>query len=236
MSMSTTTLVRDAVWRSKIVTNDLTDNITVKNLQATVNAGVDVWNRKKQQPALITVTLHVAKSFESAAATDSLDSSTVHYGKLSKDLKARVEHESTHYQSTSNLIGNLAHQTMETAQVEEMVAPGSTGIAAMEIGVHYPKASMLGDGVTLSYASFPHAGVFSRVIHLRDVRVACLVGVNSNERLQKQALVVNLWIECLPVARFDDYPALEAVVVKVTHIQFMRMQGLISLDHFRIVI
>jgi len=201
--------IRQAVWSARLAKYPITDKIRVQNLEVTANAGVDVWGRRKQQRTLITVTLHLARPFDSAAEADALDHSTVHYGKLSKDIQSCVQ-KLPAWKSTGGLAGEVLKQIMETK--------GDTGLLATEIDVMYPKSSMLGDGAGFSLSS-THVGEdleISTVLHLRNVRIPCLIGVNSNERTAKQPVIVNLWIECIRPSRTDDYPQLEAIVVDVS--------------------
>jgi FolB domain-containing protein len=205
--------IRQAVWSARLAKYDVTDKICVQNLEVTANAGVDVWGRRKSQRTQITVTLHLARPFDSAAEADALDKSTVHYGKLSKDIQNRV-HSLPEWKTTSGLAGEILKQIMETK--------GDTGLIATEIDVLYPKSSMLGEGAGFSLSS-THVGEdleISTVLYIRNVRIPCLIGVNSNERTAKQPVVVNLWAECVRPSRTDAYTELEAVVVNVSGAPF----------------
>jgi dihydroneopterin aldolase len=200
-------VVRPDVWRANFA-EQAADTISVRNLQILLSAGVDAWGRKKQQPVLVTVTLHLEQPFDSAAQADALDSSTVHYGKLSKAILERLRSSGSH---------------VTTAELTDQIATTSTDMAkdalmAQTTEVFYPKGSMLGDGAGWYMSLFHSKDIVSSVsmvLHLRNVRVPCLIGVNANERLQKQPLIINLWVECARVHMCDQYPALEAVLVKV---------------------
>ena len=194
------------IWRARLLERGCTDSISVRNLQCIVPAGVDVWGRKKEQPVLVTSTLHLAKPFDSAASADSLDSSTVHYGILSKDILRELKSIGTHV-DTATLAGHVHAQTVKTS--------GNAPVEAIVAEVFYPKGSMLGDGAGWTSAAFNDAQAVSCTLYLRNVRVPCLIGVNANERLQKQPLIINLWIERVTWKRSDDYPALEKVLVEV---------------------
>ncbi|KAF2675882.1 hypothetical protein K458DRAFT_425187 [Lentithecium fluviatile CBS 122367] len=201
---------RQDAWDGFLAAKSITDKIHVRNLEATVNAGFDVWGRKRKQRALITITLSLAKPFDSAAEADALDRSTVHYGTLSKDIQSCIQ-EQRQWMSTGDLSRLILTCIGKTA--------GTTELAATEVDIMYPKSSMLGDGAGYSFSSMPvpsHQQIWiSNVLYLRNVRIPCLIGVNSNERTAKQPVVVNMWIECLRPTRTDDYVKLEAVVVKV---------------------
>jgi FolB domain-containing protein len=201
--------VRQAVWAARTASLEITDSIHVRNLEVTANAGVDVWGRKKEQRALITVSLSLAQPFDSAAEADALDKSTVHYGKLSKDIQSCIKNLAS-WVSTWDLAETISKSLVSTA--------GPTDLVSSEISIVYPKSSMLGDGAGFSL-SWTQAGgtvATSNVLFLRNVRIPCLIGVNSNERTAKQPVVVNLWIECVETSRADDYVKLESVVVGVS--------------------
>lgn len=196
-----------AVWEARPAQLAVMDRITVRNLQVSVDAGVDVWGRPKKQRSLLSVTLSLAKPFDSAAQGDSLDSSTVHYGILSKAIQAHIESQTGHGDSVT-----LAYDISEVARN----TAGDTPLASVEVDIFYPKGSMFGDGAGYSFgrAFSPDESTY-RQLHLRSVRVPCLIGVNSNERLLKQPVTVNIWVECLAAHRFDDYQKLEVALVDV---------------------
>lgn len=66
--------------------------IHVKNLSANARVGVDVWGREengkvnKFQPVQISASIALNEPFKTAATSDSVDESTVHYGILSKEI------------------------------------------------------------------------------------------------------------------------------------------------------
>jgi FolB domain-containing protein len=201
-------MVPQSLWNAHLAMTSTVDFITVRNLQVTVNAGVDVWGRQKKQRALVSVSLSLASPFQSAASEDKLDSSTVHYGILSKNIREVLERQDADWTSTAKLAEKIAVNALETAKPTEL--------RAVDVDVFYPKGSMLGDGAGLRYCpNWVGPGALSRVLYLRNVRVPCLVGVNANERTRKQPVVVNMWLECLPQDLSDKYPELEAIVVEV---------------------
>jgi dihydroneopterin aldolase len=185
------------------------DKILVQDLEVTVNAGTDVWGRKKRQRALISVTITLDKKFESASSTDTVDNSTIHYGILSKAIQARLQNDD--WVSTGALSESLVTSVKEVA--------GTTPIFAIETSVYYPKGSMFGDGVSHKLSITEVIGsprTRSDVLYLRNLRIPCLIGVNPNERLQKQPVLVNLWIDGIQeMARIDDYAQLETLLFEV---------------------
>ncbi|CZS91506.1 uncharacterized protein RAG0_02109 [Rhynchosporium agropyri] len=89
-----------------------------------------------------------------------------------------------------------------------------------ELEVTLPKASLMGSGISLK-GSFGYASgkegptAYSMVLKLKDLRIPTLVGVNPNERLAKQMVVVNVEILRWDVVG-DEYCALEELVAKST--------------------
>ncbi|KAF2469189.1 uncharacterized protein BDR25DRAFT_264416 [Lindgomyces ingoldianus] len=211
-------LVRHAVWQAAQA--DFTDSVSVRNLEATVNAGVDAWGRQKTQRVLLTPTLTLVAPFSSAAQSDSLDTSTIHYGKLSKAIRALIQDSSIEWKTTNSMAKAILDSSLATADK----AP----IASAQLDIFYPKGSMLGDGAGLMHCmSLRPTLSLSRVLYLRNVRIPCLIGINSNERLQKQPVIVNLWIECISEDRSDDYTQLEQVLVNaVSESSFETLESL----------
>ncbi|KAF3045315.1 hypothetical protein E8E11_001423 [Didymella keratinophila] len=200
-------LARQAAWNSQVAQSDCTDKIIVQNLAVTVNAGTDVWGRKKKQRALISVTVTLGNHFASASSSDTVDESTVHYGTLSKAIQGRIQDDNLEWMSTADLSIAIAGIVRTAA--------GSAPIFAIETNVCYLKGSMFGDGAGHQASIVTTTGIYSNVLYLRNVRIPCLIGVNSNERLQKQPVVVNLWVDCVPASRVDDYAALETALVQI---------------------
>lgn len=184
------------------------DKITVQNLQVVANAGVDVWGRQKKQRALITATVALAQPFETAAQADSLDSSTIHYGILSKSIQNGIAEKESDWMSTSDLANHILSQMTETATASQ------TFLASLDVDIFYLKGSMFGDGVGYKHG-LTQFSKLTHTLYLRNLRVPCVIGVNVNERLQKQPVVVNIWIEKVNEKRIDEYPKLESAVVNV---------------------
>lgn len=203
-----TKLVRKSAIDAEIAQSEHHDRILVQNLAVTVNAGKDVWGRQKKQRALINATLTLGTQFSSASATDSVDGSTVHYGTLSKAIQAHVEGESLPWKSTAALSGSVVQCVRGTA--------GSTPLYAIETEIRYLKGSMFGQGASHITTTIEGAKQRSSVLHLRDMQIPCLIGVNSNERVQKQPVIVNAWVDSLPESRLDDYPELEGLLFQVS--------------------
>lgn len=79
-------------WDIKEAAGEPQAKISVRNLQATIKIGRDAWGREgKVQPVLISATVSLRKPFEYASVHDTVSSSTVHYGILSKAILEAVQ-------------------------------------------------------------------------------------------------------------------------------------------------
>jgi FolB domain-containing protein len=198
---------RQAVWDAKVAESGHYDKIAVQNLEVSVNSGTDVWGRKKPQRAYISVTVTLGQQFASASSTDTVDESTIHYGILSKAVQARLQSASSDWVSTPDLSSSVRDSVKKVS--------ASTPIYAIETSVSYLKGSMFGDAVTHTTSCIETTGERTSTLHLRNVLIPCLIGVNANERLKKQPVVLNLWVSCIPDSRVDDYAELETLVFNI---------------------
>ncbi|KAK0255018.1 hypothetical protein LTR91_011633 [Friedmanniomyces endolithicus] len=175
-------------------TNNNQDIISVKNLQ--LPAGVvapDVWGKAKEQPALLTVSLVLrGEGFGKAAAGDRLDASTIHYGELSKRIRAACSHP-------SQTAGHVSAHAERVIADMSRKSPTSSIVARSIVDVHLPKASMYGDGITLTnitdYDERGRTRAVRRVFVVREVKLMLLVGVNGYERRGKQPVLASLWLD-----------------------------------------
>ncbi|KAI1357106.1 Dihydroneopterin aldolase-domain-containing protein [Xylaria sp. FL0043] len=103
----------------------------------------------------------------------------------------------------------------------------ATKLRSLSLTLHLPKASLLGDGVSLTTAAcFADAEDFAgekkrnplrsyaRCLRLHGLRVPTLIGVNSNERAAKQMVVADVEIDRFDV-REDIHSELEGAVVAI---------------------
>jgi len=165
-----------------------TDTIRLQNLQ--LSHGVqapDVWGKPKEQPALVSLTLTLRNGFGSAADSDALDASTIHYGELAKRIRATC---ALARQTVGSVSANVERIVCEMARK----APERFILERSVIEVVLPKGSMYGDGVTLgSLFFYDDQGLASRhgrmVFTVKEVKVMAMIGVNDYERVAKQPIV-----------------------------------------------
>lgn len=178
--------------------------VCVEKLRVRANAGVDAWGRGKAQPTLISLDISLKKYPEQAANTDSVDQSTIHYGEISKSLASAVSSAKVEWLSTEGLIA-LVYRTAVPSLADL--------IGEAQISVIYPKASKYGDGVRVTTA-MPDS---TTVLHLMDLRIATLIGVNRHERGAKQPLLINMWIGPFKLSCADRHQELEERLVEVRY-------------------
>lgn len=183
------------------------DKISVKNLSVEVNAGRDAWGRSRTQPCLLTVILHLSKPFD--CKDDDLDNTTVHYGILSKNLR-KLCGSGCNFSSSDDLARQVGRCIVKTA--------GETAVDGVEVDIFYPKASLLGDGQGYRLSTCSSCGTAhpleSREVYIRNVRVPCIIGMNDNERLAMQPVVVNAWLDGVRKEYVDRAPP-EKVITDV---------------------
>jgi len=96
--------------------------IRVTNLQTTAKVGTDAWGISgKIQPVLISVSVSLRHPFSTASKKDSVDESTLHYGKLSKAI---LEAARTFKGDSRNAI-RLHNYGLDTVGREHKQSPGT---------------------------------------------------------------------------------------------------------------
>ena len=185
------------------------DQITISNLRTVANSGYDAWGRPKAQPVSISIRLYLAQSTSPAANDDSVNSSTVHYGSLSKLLLSRVEQHKGQWLSPDDF-----GQILISAALEAPLNPSI--IAALELDICFEKASQFGQGITLQLHHTPQLKATAPVICLSHVRYPALVGVNSHERVMKQAVDITIWVDRMKPHISNEYYEIEQLLTKAS--------------------
>jgi dihydroneopterin aldolase len=208
--------------------------VSVRNLQLPSGAiAPNIWLERKEQPALASVSLWLRNSFTSAASQDALDDSTVHYGELSKRVRAGCTGEEGQRSALEAVFQAAEHMARKPK-------PDGDNFVAKRIvaKVTLPKASAFGDALTLSEvktydAKGSKTGGF-RTFACKNLKVPTLIGVNAYERKGRQPLVVDFALdfdgesyESLSSEQHMDvlFP-IERELVDVSALNFIRMQGM----------
>jgi dihydroneopterin aldolase len=170
--------------------------VSIRNLQ--LPSGViapNIWHETKEQPALATVSLWLRESFTSAASQDALDDSTVHYGELSKRVRAIYESKDGQRSALDGMFQAAEHMARKPKP------DGNDKFVAKRIAARLtlPKASAFGEELAMSEVRLydekgtktPLFATFS----CKNLKIPTLIGVNAYERKGRQPLVVNFAID-----------------------------------------
>ncbi|EPE09179.1 hypothetical protein F503_06955 [Ophiostoma piceae UAMH 11346] len=216
--------------------------IRVRNLQATLGAGAaqDAWGRNgRPQPCLMTAEVALASPFPAAAVSDSVAQDTVHYGTLSKAMLKSVgkwQAEAAQPSTLGDVVNTLWVDLTGNTVTGEAATP-SAGKAVLDVAatsrltvsVLLPKASLVGDGVSLTATAVLGASAaaasdtgnakprpWATTLKLHRLRVPVLVGVHPHERTAKQAVLTDVSLDGygVPSDLVDEYASLEALVVR----------------------
>ena len=150
----------------------------------------NVWGLQKEQPAYFNIRINLRQSFKTAASSDALDESTIHYGELAKRIRA----------ACTPGLGPL--DALSRAE-EVIISMGTKSnghfiIADAHIDLCLPKASMYGKLLRLDkWVEFDEFGkVFesNTLFELQDLRLMGLIGVNDYERTGKQPIDTTLGV------------------------------------------
>ncbi|KAI9814698.1 MAG: hypothetical protein M1832_005697 [Thelocarpon impressellum] len=181
------------------------DKVFVRDLKLEATL-LDAWGRPRLQPIRLSVTLSLAQNFQSAADFDKVDASTVHYGLLSKNIVASVgarKGDELHFAELITLVDTAVSATV----------PSMAMVRGTDVEICLPKASLLGAGVSFLSSLGLHCEA-NMTLHLMDVKVPTIIGVNDHEKEMKQLVVVNLWLQGFSDAPASLYGEIEQILVK----------------------
>lgn len=226
--------------------------VRVRNLQTAVQGPHDAWGREgKLQPLLVSAELSFNSPFGTAVADDKVTGGdTVHYGSLSKTILATVD-SINHLAQTGRaqvqrdhaalmalkdqptlmsllqaiwlgLTGSTVDGAHANQDIMSSVLVDVSRLRFMSLTVCLPKASLLGEAVSLTASSVFETDsngqstvpMFGISLQLHKLRVPTLIGVNDNERLAKQFVVTDVEIDRC-ICGTDVYTTLESLIVKV---------------------
>lgn len=164
------------------------DNIYLRDLQLSAVVGPDAWNRpNKAQP----ITLSIQLQLDASNATTSDDiAHTFSYGNICKDITAKVDGKV--FASLNHLviiIADLANNWPGEILRVHAVAP--KGLLRVDGG--YGREVLL-RRVEVIDKGFKHLQwrVDTLGWSIKGLKLACIIGVNPHERLQKQSVCIDL--------------------------------------------
>lgn len=161
------------------------DTISLRGLHTTAIIGPDAWNRLgKAQPLVLSLFLTI--DTRAAGVSDDVNY-TFSYGQMCKDVIAKVGGRDFH---------NIHNLTSEVADLAN-TWPGET----LKITAMAPKALLrveggFGRNVVLRRKEIGQRtslwDVDSHEWFIKDLNIACIIGVNEHERLEKQVVNIGL--------------------------------------------
>ena len=159
------------------------DSIYLRNLQLSAVIGPDAWGRaSKTQP--VALSLRLCRDTLRAGDSDEIKD-TFSYGQMCKEVTALIDGKSfPDLNTASSSIGHLA---------------GTWAGETLHCQVILPKALLRAEGglgkETVMQRHPSHEWrLLNSQWHLRNIRAACIIGVNPHERLEKQAVSIDLTI------------------------------------------
>lgn len=170
--------------------------VSIRNLQ--LPSGViapNIWHETKEQPALATVSLWLRESFTSAASQDALDDSTVHYGELSKRVRAIYANKDGQASALCGMFEAAEHMARKPKP------DGNDKFVVKRIAARLtlPKASAFGEELAMSEVRlYDEKGAKTSLFanfSCKNLKIPTLIGVNAYERKGRQPLVVNFAID-----------------------------------------
>lgn len=166
------------------------DIVYLRNLKLSAVIGPDAWNRPdKSQPIVVSLQLEIDTT--SASTTDDIKN-TFSYGQLCKDVTAKLDGKT--FMSidhlTSDLAGLADNWPGETLKLQVLAPKGMLRVEGgfgREFFLRRVETKPHGWKV-LNW----HVGSHEWVI--KGLKLACIIGVNPHERLEKQNLSIDLYI------------------------------------------
>ena len=166
----------------------LLDTISLRALHTSAIIGPDAWARpRKSQPLILSVAL--THDTASAGASDNV-TDTFSYGQMGKEVVAKVE---------GGEFSSIEHITQIIAIIAEDWPGTNLKIIAMAPKALLRVKGCFGREVVLSRKRTAEGESQPLLWHLdrhewfiRGLDLACVIGVNDHERLEKQGVVVDL--------------------------------------------
>ncbi|EFX01713.1 serine/threonine-protein kinase psk1 [Grosmannia clavigera kw1407] len=229
-------------WGVRMTAGEPVAVVRVRNVQTSLPATTtaasahDAWARAgRGQPLLVSAEVGLSAPFPEASADDRVADDTVHYGILSKAILRSVEalsgkdasgQDSVDGPSSSSglygvldaiwtdLTGFRLDGQQSAKETSKKPVLDMSRVQLLAVSLHLPKASLVGDGVSLTATATPKTSRTAIALRLHRLRVPTLIGVHPHERQAKQAVVADVIVDRYG-EQVDGYATLEALVVKI---------------------
>ena len=166
------------------------DTIYLRNQKISAVIGPDAWNRAdKPQPIVLSLQLQIDTTL--ASTTDDLKN-TFSYGQMCKDVTAKLDGKTftSIEHLTSDLAGLANNWPGETLKLQALAPKGMLRVEGgfgREFFLQRVETKAHG-WKTLNWHVASHEWV------VKGLKLACIIGVNSHERLEKQNISIDLRI------------------------------------------
>lgn len=167
------------------------DTVYLHNLQLSAAIGPDAWNRPdRPQPIILSLQLQIDNS--SAGNSDDIRN-TFSYGKMCKDVMAKSNNKT--FMSIDHLTSELAGLADNwPGEVLKMQALAPKGILRVEGGFGREFSLKRVETKTNNFKTL-NWHVESHEWVIKGLNLACIIGVNPHERLEKQKISIDIRIQ-----------------------------------------
>ncbi|KXX74117.1 Folic acid synthesis protein fol1 [Madurella mycetomatis] len=183
------------------------DAVFLRNIRLSANVGLDCWHRDKAQPALVSLSLPT--DIQLAGETDDVVN-TINYG--------------TVYKAIDSGLAGTSYDTLDAfTEAAARIGLEAGGGKTVKATVKLPKVILQAEGddggvamdVEMAAGEDGTMTVQSKVLHVHNLRVACVLGVNDHERTGKQLVALNLDLYGGNLPAKTDYQKDFAPVIKL---------------------
>ena len=170
----------------------MSDEIYIQNLRLSAIVGPDAWHRpNKPQPLTLSARLLINTS--AAGSSDDIRE-TVSYGEICKVVTALIEREKAFHciEQLGWKITALAEKQKWGGERFEIEVTLPKGLLRAEGGIGFRCCVVRDPDDQGTEPQWDDGKEYEWLI--KDLNLACVIGVNPHERVEKQAVVVNLRI------------------------------------------
>ena len=163
------------------MSSQIKDIIYLRNLELSAIVGADAWGRaNKTQPVVLS--LRLCRDTLRAGISDEIND-TFSYGQMCKEITALIEGKS--FPDLASVSVAVRHAAITwTGESLHCQVTLPKGLLRVEGG--------LGSEFVLHRDPSNEWDVSSSQWNLKDIKTACIIGVNAHERLEKQAVNIHL--------------------------------------------
>ena len=179
-----------------------TDIISIDRLGLSAIVGLDCWGRRRAQPIVISVYLHLTPDgFLSRAGKSDSITDTIDYGSLTKTVAQYVENKENGFEDVFEDVRHLIDGVVERV----FEAAGQNG-KEVRVVVELPKLVPLADGgMAVEVNATRGAQSTAQKVYVKDLVLSVVIGVKDPERNEKQRVVVNLEVSEQENVTIDNY-------------------------------